>query len=52
MNKIEMKCTNDTFEYIRHIDDLGNEYWYARGLSKALKYKDWRNFFKVLNKAK
>ena len=29
-----------------------NEYWYARELSKVLEYKDWRNFLKVLNKAK
>ena len=28
------------------------EYWYARELSKVLEYKDWRNFLKVLNKAK
>ena len=31
---------------------MKNEYWYARELSKVLEYKDWRNFLKVLNKAK
>ena len=40
------------FENIKHIDEYGNEYWYARELSKVLEYKDWRNFLKVLNKAK
>ena len=34
------------------MDEYGNEYWYARELSKILEYKDWRNFLKVLNKAK
>ena len=52
MNKINDKYTNDTFDNIKHIDDYGNEYWYARELQKVLEYKDWRNFLKVLNKAK
>ena len=46
------KYTDSTFESIKHLDDYGNEYWYARELSKALEYSDWRNFLKVLNKAK
>ena len=37
---------------IKHIDEYGNEFWYARELQKVLEYKDWRNFLKVLNKAK
>ena len=52
MKKIEDKYTNNIFENIKHIDEYGNEYWYARELSKVLEYKDWRNFLKVLNKAK
>ena len=51
MKKISDKYTNDTFENIRHIDDYGNEYWYARELQKVLEYKDWRNFQKVIDKA-
>lgn len=31
---------------------MNNEYWYARELSRTLEYRDWRNFLKVLNKAK
>ncbi|MCI6349516.1 MAG: DNA damage-inducible protein D [Tenericutes bacterium] len=52
MKKIENKYTNSIFENIKHIDDYGNEFWYAREISKVLEYKDWRNFLKVLNKAK
>ena len=52
MKKIGDRYTNNIFENIKHIDDYGNEYWYARELSKVLEYKDWRNFLKVLNKAK
>ncbi len=52
MKKIGNKYTKNTFENIKHIDEHGNEYWYARELSKVLEYRDWRNFFKVLKKAK
>ena len=51
MNEIS-KYNEIIFENIKHIDEYGNEYWYARELSKVLEYKDWRNFLKVLNKAK
>lgn len=52
MKKIGDKHPNNIFENIKYIDEYGNEYWYARELSKVLEYKDWRNFLKVLNKAK
>lgn len=52
MKKIGDKYTNNIFENIKHIDEHGNEYWYARELSKVLEYRDWRNSLKVLNKAK
>lgn len=41
-----------TFEDIKHIDEDGNEFWYARELQKVLEYKEWRNFSKVIEKAK
>ena len=41
-----------TFEDIKHVDEDGNEYWYARELQKVLEYKEWRNFSKVIEKAK
>ena len=52
MNKIDDKYNYNTFESIKHIDEYGNEYWYARELQKVLEYKEWRNFLKILNKAK
>ena len=40
------------FEEIKHIDEFGEEYWYARELMKVLQYNKWENFEKVINKAK
>ena len=51
MNEIEVKYNNSIFENIKHIDEYGNEFWYARELQKVLEYKDWRNFKKVIDKA-
>lgn len=45
------KYNESIFESIKHVDEDGNEYWEARELQKALEYKDWRNFDKVINKA-
>ena len=47
----ELEINNKTFEDIKHMDEYGNEYWYARELSKVLEYTDWRNFKKVIDKA-
>lgn len=40
------------FEEIKHINKDGYEFWYGRELAKVLEYTDWRNFIKVINKAK
>lgn len=40
------------FENIKHIDEYGNEFWYARELQNTLEYKEWRNFIKIVEKAK
>lgn len=40
------------FESIKKIDDNGNEYWYARDLQEILEYSEWRNFSKIIQKAK
>lgn len=45
------RYNENIFESIKHIDEYGNEYWLARELQKVLKYKDWRNFKKVIDKA-
>lgn len=52
MKRIENEYTDNVFESIKHVDEDGNEFWYARELSNVLEYKDWRDFLKVLNKAK
>lgn len=46
------KKENQTFESIKHIDENGFEYWYARELQKVLEYNKWENFEKVIAKAK
>lgn len=51
MNEIE-KYNYNTFENIKHIDNDNIEFWYARELQIALEYKEWRNFEKVIEKAK
>ncbi|MDR0206845.1 MAG: DUF1016 N-terminal domain-containing protein [Bacteroidales bacterium] len=39
------------FEQIKHIDESGNEYWFARELAPVLEYVEWRNFSKVIDRA-
>lgn len=44
--------TESLFESIKHINDYGEEFWYARELQTALEYTEWRNFSKVIERAK
>ena len=44
--------TEKTFEDIKHVDENGNEYWYARELMISLGYKAWRYFEGVVEKSK
>ena len=44
--------TDSIFEKIKHFDEYSNEFWYARELQHVLEYKEWRNFLKVIEKAK
>jgi DNA-damage-inducible protein D len=39
------------FEEIKHVSVDGTEFWYARELAEVLKYVQWRNFVKVLERA-
>ena len=41
-----------SFEEIKKVRQDGAEYWNARELSKVLQYTEWRNFSKVLDRAK
>ncbi len=43
---------HQTFDAIKQTDVDGNEFWYARALAKVLDYSDFRNFIKVIEKAK
>ena len=40
------------FEEIKKIREDGTEYWNARELSEVLQYAQWRNFAKVIDRAK
>lgn len=53
MNQLEKNehYDNQTFEDIKHIDENGIEYWYARELMLVLQYAKWENFKKVIEKA-
>lgn len=51
MNNLE-KQHNSIFENIKKIDENGMEYWSAREMAKVLEYADYRNFEKVIEKAK
>lgn len=47
----ENNYTESLFESIKHINEYGQEFWYARDLQTALEYTEWRNFSKVLERA-
>ena len=46
-----VKLIEKAFEEIKHIDENGNEYWYARELMVVLEYKEWRLFSNIIEKA-
>ena len=52
MNNGIARYSEETFESIKHVDEYGYEFWYARELQKALGDTDWRNFTKVITRAK
>ena len=54
MNELDKSenYSNKNFEDIKHIDENGIEFWYARELQSVLDYKEWRKFENVINKAK
>ena len=49
MEKIDKN--NKSFEEIKHIDENGIEFWYARELMPVLQYAKWQNFRKIIDKA-
>ena len=51
MNELK-EYTEKMFEDIKHIDEVGNEYWHARELQRVLGYSQWRRFKNTISKAK
>ena len=51
MNEIK-EYNEAVFEDIKHIDEDGIEFWYARELQTVLEYKEWRKFRGVIDRAK
>lgn len=43
---------NKIFDSIRQMDEAGQEYWSARELASVIGYADYRNFSKIIDKAK
>ena len=46
------KVYNKRFEEIKHTDENGIEFWFARELMTILQYSNWQNFDKIIDKAK
>lgn len=51
MNNEIARYSEETFESIKHVNEYGNEFWYARELQSVLEYTEWRNFQKLIEKA-
>ncbi len=48
----ELEKTTKKFEEIKHLDEYGVEYWFARELMLELEYKRWDKFNNVVDNAK
>ncbi|WP_303924598.1 DNA damage-inducible protein D [Subdoligranulum variabile] len=46
------KYSEETFESIKHINEYGQEYWFARELQEVLEYTQWRRFEETIDRAK
>jgi DNA-damage-inducible protein D len=49
-NNLE-KYSEKIFENIKHVDENGVEFWYAREFQVVLEYKKWEKFYNVIQKA-
>ena len=47
-----MTYSEQTFESIKHINEDGQEYWFARELQLVLDYARWENFERAIERAK
>lgn len=50
MGELE-KYNEETFESIKHVNEEGQEFWYARELQKILEYSQWRRFAETIERA-
>ena len=50
MNELSSEQKN-LFDDIKHFDEYGNEFWFARELQTVLGYAKWENFHKVIKTA-
>ena len=46
------RYSDQTFESIKHLNESGQEFWFARELQVILEYTEWRNFINIIDKAK
>lgn len=44
--------SEEIFENIKHVNEYGQEFWYARELQEVLNYTQWRRFKETINRAK
>lgn len=47
-----VKYDENLFEKIKHINEFGQEFWYARELQPLLEYAQWRRFAEAIERAK
>lgn len=52
MNDELIPYGEETFESIKHVDEYGREFWYARELQHVLEYTQWRRFADAIVRAK
>ena len=45
------KYNESIFEGIKHVNEYGQEFWYARELQDALEYSQWRRFNQAIERA-
>ena len=52
MNINEVGMLKKTFDDYKHIDEYGNEYWYAHDLCKLLGYSQYQRFIPAIDRAR
>lgn len=52
MDRNDIEQHANTLDSIMHTDDNEVEFWYARDLMEQMRYTEWRNFSKVIEKAR